>query len=51
MDESRIQIINKLVKVIAMKCVKELHIFAGGESLTLIAGCNAEGNSYHLCVF
>jgi len=44
MDELGLRIINKEGKVVATKCVKEAYRYNGGDALTMVACCKAEGN-------
>jgi hypothetical protein len=45
MDELGLRLINKEGKVVATKCAKEVYRYIGGEALTMVACCKAEGNS------
>jgi len=45
MDELGLRIINKEGKVAVKKCAKEVCRYNGGEALTVVACCKAEGNS------
>jgi hypothetical protein len=55
MVETGLQIINKVGKVIVTKGAKEINRFIGGEkgeTITIVACCNAEGNFLPpLCIF